>query len=256
MEKPQITFATNVWEGDWKFVLRTGRLKKIIDSCKWDFEERVLYINNVSDREKVAKAAQKHIDKGVITSFIFVDDSAAQTLEYFHMDKDSFKGGYYYSIQELTAVLRCKTKYLLHLTCDTVIQGPESWIMDAINYMEKDPSILTAQPLGDPGDVLAKGNLVSEDALFYRCFGFSDQCYLIRPEDFRKPIYNETNEASSRYPSYAGELFEKRIDSYMRNHGKYKIASKITKYKHQNFPKDPVRKWLLYFTGINLKKGR
>lgn len=256
MEKPLITFATNVWEGDWEFVLGTGRLKKIIDSCGWGFVERKLFINNVKDRALVTKAAQKYLDTGILTSIIFVDDFAEEALAHFEIDKESFKGGYYYSIQELVCILQCKTKYLLHLTCDTVILGSPQWIWDSVRYMEKDPSILVAQAFGDPGEVLAKINLVSEDELFYRGFGFSDQCYLIRTGDFMGRIYNETHEASARYPKYAGELFEKRVDAYMRNHNLHKIASKMTKYKHQNFPKDPIRKALLFLTGINLKKGR
>jgi hypothetical protein len=256
MENKSITFETKVWEGDWKMVLKTGRLKRIIESCRYNFDERVLYINNVNDRQTVLRAAEKYLKSGILTSIIFVEDAAKQTLEHFNLTFESFKGGYYYSIQELTGILNCKTKYLLHLTGDTIIKGRAAWINSAIERMEHDSTILTVNPNGDPQEVTAKGNLLSEDELYYKGFGFSDQCYLIRAADFRENIYNETHEASKRYPCYGGELFEKRIDSYMRNHGLYRLTCKTVKYEHKNFPKDQLRRFLLYTTGINLKKGR
>jgi hypothetical protein len=251
---PSITFETKVWEGDWRIVLATGRLERIINACRYAFNERILYINNVNDRNRVYKAAEKYLKKGVITSIIFVDEIAAKALEYFKVDRESFKGGYYYSVQELSGIFSCSTKYLLHMTADSIVTNSESWIAESIDRMERDSSIFVANPNGDPQDVME--NLVEEEKDFYRGYGFSDQCYLIKVEDFKKPIYNETHEASKRYPDYGGELFEKKVDSYMHNHGLYRLTSKKAVYRHQNFPKDPMRRLLMYLTGINLKKGR
>jgi hypothetical protein len=251
---PSITFESKVWEGDWRIILTTGRLKRIIDACRFGFQERILYINNVNDRDRVYKAAEKYLKGSILTSIVFVDDIASKTLEHFKMSKESFRGGYYYSIQELAGIYNCRTKYLLHMTGDSIITNKESWIGGSLERMEKDNSIFVANPNGDMQDVTQ--NLVEEEKDFYRGFGFSYQCYLIRAEDFRKPIYGETHEASKRYPDYGGELFEKRVDSYMHNHNLYRLTSKKALYKHQNFPKDPVRRALVYLTGINLKKGR
>lgn len=254
MDPEMITFETKVWEGDWRIVLKTGRLKKIIKSLNCRFAEKVLYINNVKNRDVVEKEAQKQVKSGVVTSYVFVEDHAEGTLKHFGMTKDDFKGGYFYSIQELTGILLCKTKYLLHMTGDAIVSNRESWINESAALMEKDPCIFAANPNGDPQDVAE--NLVEEEGDFYKGYGFSDQCYLIRAADFQKNIYTEAHPASSRYPVYGGELFEKRVDSYMRNHGLYRLTSKKALYKHQNFPKDPVRRALLYLTGINLKKGK
>jgi hypothetical protein len=79
---------------------------------------------------------------------LFVDDFAAQTLAHFGLDKESFKGGYYYSIQELTGILNCKTKYLLHLTGDAMADENGKWIEDTIIYMEKDRSICVSATNG------------------------------------------------------------------------------------------------------------
>ncbi|HDQ25963.1 MAG TPA: hypothetical protein ENN43_04375 [bacterium] len=248
-----VTFETKVWEGDWRFVLCTGRLEKMIKSLNYGFNEKILYINNVKDRARVGRAAEKKRRRGVIDSYVFVEDMAPDTLAHFNMTQEDFKGGYYYSIQELTGILNCRTKYLLHMAGDAMVSNREKWIDMSIDRMEKDPSIFAANPNGDPQDVMQ--NLVEEEEDFYRGFGFSDQCYLIRADDYKKHIYNETHEASKRFPRYGGELFEKRVDSYMRNHGLYRLTSKKALYKHRNFPADRVRRAILYITGINLKKG-
>lgn len=256
MALPTVTFETKCWEGDWRLLLTTGRVKKMIERCRYPFAEKVLYINNVKDKKKVFAAASKLVRNKILTSVFFVEDLAQQALDHLKVGRDSFKGGFYYSIQELTGIFNCRTAYLLHFSGDSMIENNEPWIDQAIGRMETDSSILAANPNWDRTGQEAGSGAVSGDGLFYRGSLFSDQCYLIRAADFKRPIYNETNAASSMYPDYAGELFEKRVFSYMRNHGLYRLTSKKAFYKHRNFPDDPVRRILLYLTGINLKKGR
>ncbi|MNY60581.1 hypothetical protein D3C86_1971540 [compost metagenome] len=75
------------------------------------------------------------------------------------------------------------------------------------------------------------------DNNFYIGFGFTDQCYLIKRDIYIGKIYNEYNIESDRYPKYGGELFEKRVDSYMRNNNLHRIIHKHKIYTHQNFTK-------------------
>ena len=73
---------------------------------------------------------------------------------------------------------------------------------------------------------------------FYLGYGFSDQCYLLGMDVFKKQIYGEKNPESERYPSYGGEYLEKRIDAYMRNHKLLRITSKKVWYIHKGYPKN------------------
>ena len=77
---------------------------------------------------------------------------------------------------------------------------------------------------------------MEETGDFYIGRGFSDQCYLVRTEEFRRRIYNESHPASARYPCYGGELFEKRVDSWVRNHGHLLATYKHGHYLHKNWP--------------------
>jgi len=60
---------------------------------------------------------------------------------------------------------------------------------------------------------------------------------MVRTADFRQPIYSEQNAASSRYPGYGGELFEKRVDSWMRNHGHLRATYRHGAYEHESGPR-------------------
>ena len=60
--------------------------------------------------------------------------------------------------------------------------------------------------------------------------GFSDQQFLVKREDFRQPIYSEIREDASHFPR--GDVFEKRVFSYMLNHGWERITFSKSSYRH------------------------
>jgi hypothetical protein len=103
--------------------------------------------------------------------------------------------------------------------------------------MSTTPDILVANPAWNNRFGEAKAESFKEDDNWFYSYGFSDQCYLIRAENFRQQIYNEQHAASERYPKYGGNLFEKRVDAYMRNKGLKRVTSKKIAYQHRNYPK-------------------
>jgi hypothetical protein len=248
-----LTFETKCYENDWEFLLKAGRLKKMIESCDYPFTERILYINNVTDLNHVKKFADKCVDKNIIDSYVVVEEQADMVLKAFNINADSFNGGYYYSIQELAGIYLCKTEYLLHFSGDAFLQIRKPWIDDAIKAMKKNPQYFLANPVWNKKFDEAKSQSFDEDDLFYFSFGFSDQCYLINVNNYRKDIYNESHPASERYPKYGGELFEKRISSYIMNHNLYRLTSKSAAYRHRNFPKTKWKRWLWINLGIKIE---
>ena len=64
--------------------------------------------------------------------------------------------------------------------------------------------------------------------------GFSDQTYLVETALFKKPIYNEYHNFSDRFPIYGGELFEKRVDSYMQNRNLFRASNRYVYYTHKD----------------------
>lgn len=239
-----ITLETKVWENDWELVLKTSRLKDLILRCNHPFDQRILYINNVKNPSIVEAHAKRLINDGVIDQFVHVHEHAQEALDFFQLSKDKLGKGYYYSIAELVSIYLTKTEYLLHFSSDAIpeknISSP--WLHEAIELLNAKNEIKIFNLTWNHRFNEAKNESISEDDKFFYGYGFSDQMYLIRTKDFRAPIYEEINEASNRYPKYGGELFEKRVDSWMRNHSHIRASSTKHSYIHKNFPKNYLLK--------------
>ena len=237
-----VTFETKCYENDWEFVLKTNYLDEMLQRIPCSFTHKQLIINNVSDISLVCKYAEEKVKTGVIDAYYIAEDYAKDSLSFFQIDKKSFGRGYYYSISELVGLYLSKTTYHLHFSSDAIMgrNSAINWIESAMRLMNMYSDFVVANPLWNYRHQDAFNESIDEIEDFYIGYGFSDQCYLVKNEMFRKPIYNEHNIASSRYPIYGGELFEKRVDSYMRNHELKRITHKEVSYIHQNFPKNEL----------------
>ena len=239
-----ITLETKVWENDWELVLKTSRLRDLVSRCNYSFDQRILYINNVKNPSIVEAHAQRLINEGVIDQFVHVHEHAQEALDFFQLSKEKLGKGYYYSIAELVSIYLTKTKYLLHFSSDTIPEKNISfnWLQQGIHLLDTNSEVKVCNLTWNHRFHEAKNESLKEDAQFYYGYGFSDQMYLVRTADFRAPIYEEINDASERYPKYGGELFEKRVDSWMRNHNHIRASSKQASYLHQNFTKNDLLK--------------
>ncbi|MFD4703548.1 hypothetical protein ACFWM3_01650 [Gottfriedia sp. NPDC058432] len=235
MQQSEVTFETKCYEKDWEILLKTDRLEKMIEYNQFQFKEKILYINNVQDVREVSRHADNLIARNVLSSYVIVDDFSKEALNYFDVTKESFKGGYYYSISELVSIYLCNTEYLLHFSSDSILEKPFNWIDLSLLKLQVDERIKVANPVWNGNIFEAKQESIDEDENFYIGYGFSDQCYLIRTNDFKNKIYNEKNPISERYPIYGGELFEKRVDAWMRNNHFKRITFKHGNYIHQNY---------------------
>lgn len=243
MDKKSITFETKCWEADWRILLSTDYLKRQIDNCNYDFAEKVLFINNVDNVEAVKAAAEIAVSNRVIDRFYVVEDYAEEALLYFNIAPDSFMGGYYYSIAELVSIYLCKTDYLFHFSSDTRLarRDKSDFIKESINLLESCADIAVVNPVWNYQFTEAYREAFEERGNFLISYGFSDQCYLIRTKEFQKQIYNEHNPLSERYPKYGGELFEKRVDAYMRNQNRLRATYKKLSYFSDNLNADLKR---------------
>lgn len=239
-----VTFETKCYENDWEFVLKTSYLDEMLRRCPNHIAYKQLIINNVSDLPMVCKYADKKIKAGIIDAYYIAEEYAKDSLDFFQIDKKSFGRGYYYSIAELVGLYLSKTNYHLHFSSDAIMgkNTTVDWIEQAIKLMNEYSEFVVANPLWNYRYQDAFNESMDEIDDFYIGYGFSDQCYLVKNEVFRKPIYNEHNMASLRYPAYGGELFEKRVDSYMRNHELKRLTHKQVSYIHQNFPKNKLKR--------------
>lgn len=233
-----VSFFTICYEGDWERILKENRLERIIKQCNFDFFERGLIINNVKDRALVEQYAQEAVKKGIIDVYYFSEDHSATILSKLSIKRSSFRldfyDGYYYSIGPLTAAYQAKGKYLLYFTGDCLME-PHSkpWIGESIARMEADKQIFVASARGADTEPEVQFHAIGEDDSYIYTNGFSDQCFLVETSRLQGDIYNFYHYYTERYPLYGGELFEKRVNSYMCINQYSRIVSKHAFYSHE-----------------------
>lgn len=238
---PSVTFETNCFEKDWEILLKTDRLENMIKRNNYNFTERLLYINNVPDVDKVKYFAEVKKNEGIITDYFVVDDFTAEVLDFFGLTRESLKSGYYYTIHMLVAIYRCNTDFLLHYTGDSILERNTDWIDAGINKLNEDPRIRVVNCLWNYDDKCASGEALEEDDDYWIGHGFSDQSYLIRVNDFKTRIYNEYHPLSEKnFPTYVTEQFEKKVDAWMRNHEYLRATYKHGCYISKSYPRNRI----------------
>ncbi len=241
-----LTIETKCWEGDWKWVLQPSRFETLRKRCAVFDAKWVLWINNGAEQMAMIDAASHLQRNGLIDEWGLVSEHAQSALSHFQIPPESFDGGYHYSIAELVGLYKCATPYLLHFSGDVLplASGETTWLSTLMTGLRQHPewAVVNLSWDGKYAEVRRDADHISEPwAIGY---GFSDQMYLVRASEVKSPIYNETNPAGRRYPSYGGNLFEKRVDAYMRNHGRQRATLLTGAYQHKNYPKS---KWQSLF---------
>ncbi len=242
-----ITFATSVWENDWEFLLKTDRLEQAIARCHYPFTEKVLFITNVRNRQQVSTHADQLVQRGIIDRFIFVDEYAQQALDSLNISQQSAAPGYYYSIADYVSIYCCRTEYLLQFKGDSMVEpdAPQDWLRRGIKLLETRPDIKVFNLCWNHMVDAARVESLSETGDCFLGYGFSDQMYLVRAQEFKQTIYDQDHPASSRYPSYGGRAFERRVDSWMRNNQFLRATFKHGSYLHKNFPKNLFKRKIM-----------
>jgi hypothetical protein len=242
-------FATTCWEKDWRLLLLDPDYLRIkmIGNHKFPFNDRLLVINNVKNIEEVKKAADKKIAEGVLTRYLVASEKEEEILSFFLLKRSDFRMGldakdyagvnpewiYYNALGPLCAIYEGTSNYLLYHTGDVYLDRPVSWIARSIDMMEKRNEIQVANLLWDNMRGEAKRESYRKSWNFYYAKeGFSDQQFLVKRDFFRKPIYGEIREDSLHYPR--GDVFEKRVFSFLKNRKFERIIFRRGSYTHKN----------------------
>ncbi len=231
------TFATTCWENDWRHILLTPdylRVKMIQNHCH-PFQERLLIINNVRNLNEVIAAAQQHVNTGTLTRYLIANEYVERAFAFFHLKRNDFPNDwvYYNALGPLVAIFVLQTDYLLYHTGDVFLEKPVNWISSSIALMKKRPQIEVANLIWNRqlGEVKRESYKKSWN-FFFAKEGFSDQQFLVKKSTFRAPIYGEIREDSHHYPR--GDVFEKRVFSFLKNRNCERIICRRGSYTHEN----------------------
>ena len=198
------------------------------------FHRRII-VNNVVQRSRVQNAIVLKLAKGEFDAHTFVEDHILQVLSQVSLTELDFGRGYVYSTGELVGIFTCQTEYLCHYAGDASILEPSDWISKGIGILKDRREVVVVNPSWSQNPAVPAAEAEFEDELAWYGYGFSDQCYLIRTADFQQDIYRYTHPDSDRYPKYGGELFEKRVDAWMRCNGLLRATLKSEYYHHPIF---------------------
>lgn len=228
---PTVTFATSCWERDWRLILLDPDYLSVrqIGHHQFPFAQRLLIINNVKDLAVVERAAQAKVDEGVLSRYVVAED----VLSFFQLKRSDFNEWQYYNaLGPLNAIYHCRSDYLLYQTGDVYLKKPVNWIGKALRCLEKRKARVANLTWNDNYAEARKESYRRTWNFFVAKEGFSDQMFLVRREDFRAPIFSETRSDAAHYPR--GDVFEKRVFSYMKNRGWKRMTFRGGSYTHEN----------------------
>ncbi len=237
--KPRVCIETKCWQGDYKTILHSGYLSEIFNRNLYPFDNRILFINNISPTHwtLIGDLANDRLLDKEIDSFYFVDNYVDSALIRFKLTKESLGCGYVYSSAELVSLITMKEQadFIVHYSSDSILERKYDWITLALELFDKHHDLLVVNPCWNGRYYEAKNESIAEHSTHYLGYGFSDQCYMVKVNSIISADLNCTHPASDRYPRHGGESFEKRVDSFMRTNGLLRATLKDISYIHPSF---------------------
>jgi len=207
-----ILMATKCWEGDYAKFLEDA-FKHKWKPLNFEFEEKWLMLNNGVPKQ-TQKEYLKYADKAIDVKFYI-----PYVLSFFGLKKKDFKGGFWYSIAELTCIFLAEYfDYLFWIQGDCILKKPFRYLPN--KFIQKGIKILKTNPHISVVSPESEVNTWHDDSGLDQFF--SDQCFLIRIKEFRQKIYNYKTPKLNEFPSHGGDSFERLCARYLRNNNKYR----------------------------------
>jgi len=203
-----VGLVVNTFERTRNAVLTPGFFSKIEKDNRHIFDEKVLLINNVENVDSAAEEASMLLEVGEITSFHFVAGHLDSVLSAVELRLSDLQPMLHWSDCDLVSPFLVRSPYLLYWDGDVVMREPANWVNEGCDLLACRDDVLVVNARGPdwtPKNELRVGTLDP----FSLGYGFSDQLWLVRSEDFRRPIYNYSAPASAQYPlSHVCRVFE------------------------------------------------
>ncbi len=227
-----VDLVINVFERTLRSTLAPGTISAIVNSNRHDFRRKIILINNVNDRAEASVLGKTLVDTGEIDNFYFVGDMLETALSELGLSHDEINPFPHYTDWALVSVvLPDSSPFLCHWDAEVQLAEPADWISPSIEIMKNDSRVAVANPNWRKGGL--EEATIFEVGPFAIGYGFSDQLYLIRVEEFRKAIYQFYAFASLRGPlSHITTIFEQRVDSYMRCNRRLRATYRMATYYH------------------------
>jgi hypothetical protein len=226
-----VELVINAFERNYRSVLAAGFFTGIERQNSFRFSRRVALINNVADVEDARARAETLVASGELNAHHVVSERLPEALRMAGLRRKDLGRLLHYSDCSLVAVTLEGSPWLLYWDPDIYLEQPRDWITPSLDRMDSDRRLMVANPLWE--DPTLEATTQELDGDFAIGQGFSDQVYLVRREEFAAPIYSQRCIARYRYPvSAVCDVFEARVDSWMRHHGRLRLTYLPARYRH------------------------
>ncbi|MFN0058773.1 MAG: hypothetical protein ACKVX7_09990 [Planctomycetota bacterium] len=232
---PAIDLVVNVFERTYRRVLAPGWFDTLIAAQCRSFAQRVVLINNVDDVAAAGRSAETRRRAGEIDAYYFVRDQLPAALAGVGLSTRDLGRIPHYTDWAVVAVAMPGNPWLVHWDAEAALVAPSDWVTPSIELMERDPRVAVANPSWRADwDERDGREFVGDFALGG---GFSDQVFLVRREEFARPIYGHWSLASWRYPlTHVARIFEARVDAYLRATQRLRATHLRCIYRHESRP--------------------
>lgn len=242
----RVSLFVNCFERDYRQVLEAGFMKAKAGQFHFPFARVIVTLNNIVDAASAVTLAKAAVGRGEIDEYIEVAEALPAALEKCGLALRDLGLVRHYMDFALVAVTHAAPGYLLYCCAEVDLVTPFDWVSDAVAKMESDQRILVANPCWASDLAGAERESLGRDGHYWFGNGFSDQCFLVDAGRLAAPIYRYKHETGSRYPmSDLGDIFEKRVDAYMRHRNLLRISDSRIFYNHAGveglgYPKLPL----------------
>lgn len=228
---PQVDLVINTFERNYRSTLSPGFFMGVERQNQFSFARKVALLNNIADVAEAESLAQRLVDAGELDAYHRVSERLPEALGLTGLTERSLGRLIHYSDCSLVAVTLQGAPWLLYWDPDIFLEEPIDWITPTVARMDVDPRLMVGNPLWE--DPTLESSTLEFDGDFAIGQGFSDQVYLVRREEFAAPIYLERCIAAYRYPvSAVSDVFEARVDAWMRHHRRLRSTYIPARYRH------------------------
>lgn len=271
--KNTVTVATCCYDKDWKVVLSPDYLSKQFANFDYEFDEKLLIINTVNERDEITERAALLCASGDIDAFYFTDDFKSQFFEKFKVADFKYKhklnlfknnsGNNPIAILKKLYHFYIKKKGQYKFTsltekefdCSAYALGPLCAILNAksdfLLYFTEDCSFQKNQSdwinsgitmLNANNEYLSARPIDDDlDSNYIDIYPKLDEFYICHMFTDRMFLANTSSlsnvdfnsEDSGKYPPYGGAGFEAKVFNYMNQNNKKILISQNCKYIHE-----------------------
>jgi hypothetical protein len=245
MSQP-ISLFVNCFERDYREVLAPGFMKAKAAQFRHPFTRRVVTINNVTDCTDALTRAAEAVKRGEIDAFLEVDKMLPAALKLCGVTLRQLGPVKHYTDFALVAVVNAAPGFLLYCCAEVDLVEACDWITPALEKLSSDPKYLIANPAWGTSLAGVEREALFKSGEYFVGHGFSDQCFLVDASRLAKDVYGFSHPSGDRYPlSQMGEVFEQRVDAYMRHAGLLRLTDPRVSYLHKGaeglgYPKLPL----------------